>query len=120
MDLIQLTTLLKRHMKDLKAYYESHEPPKNRRDHGFFSFVKTQTEPIHILLAEWEEKALHTLKQRQGIHVYPQQIISSKENMRLLIMHSYYIDTRKRIYMEMYKSVQYVLDQLLHDLQSGS
>src|SRR5699024_12325755 len=61
----------------------------------FFSNVRQQTEPIFQLLELWEETALQTIK-TERFNVHPQQIISTKENMQLLLMHSFYKDVRDR------------------------
>lgn len=115
MDLQMLTNQLKRDLHELKEKYEQNSPPKNRRDHSFFAVVKQETTPIYHLLDQWETLALSFVKQRR-VNVHPHQVTSTKENMELLLMHSYYIDVKKKRYMELYQSIGYVLDQLLDEL----
>lgn len=116
MNLQKKTELLTQHLQRLKENFEHGNPPENLRDKAFFLQVKEETTPIFELLGEWEEEALFAVKNRQ-INLHPQQIMSTKENMDLLIMHSYYKDLRKRRYMEYYKSIIYIFDQTINDLE---
>ncbi|HEX6593492.1 MAG TPA: DUF1798 family protein [Bacillota bacterium] len=115
MDLKEQTNKLAQHLVYLKEIYETYEPPKNKRDSQFFSNVKKQTEPVFHLLVEWEAKALQTI-QTNEVHVHPQQIVSTKENMELILMHSFYKDVKRKRYMELIQSVQFILDQLRRSL----
>ncbi|HLR01472.1 MAG TPA: DUF1798 family protein [Virgibacillus sp.] len=113
--LIDQTYKLKDELDRLKDYYLTHEPPESKNDKPFFMMVKETLEPIYQALEKWEEDALHSAKQRQT-NVHPQQITSTKENMDMLLLHSYYIDVKRKRYMEMNHSIHYVFDQLLRDL----
>lgn len=117
MELILQTELLKNHLDQLKEVFEANQPPESIRDKHFFLQMKESTKPIYDLLEEWEEKALAFVKDRK-VNVHPHQIVSTRENMELLILHSYYVDVRKRRYMELNHSSHYILDQLSRDLQS--
>jgi hypothetical protein len=117
MELIDYTNQLKVYLQQLKDIFEENNPPEDRKDKDFFIMVKQKTSPIYELLAKWEELALQVIKETK-ISVHPNQIVSTKENMELLLMHSYYIDVRRRRYMELNQSVLYVFDQLLRALES--
>jgi Bacterial domain of unknown function (DUF1798) len=117
MELIEYTKQLKVFLQQLKDVFEENNPPEDRKDKDFFIMVKQKTSPIYELLAKWEELALQVIKETK-ISVHPNQIVSTKENMELLLMHSYYIDVRRRRYMELNQSVLYVFDQLLRALES--
>ncbi|HLQ70422.1 MAG TPA: DUF1798 family protein [Bacillota bacterium] len=99
----------------LKECYFSHEPPKSKNDKHFFLMVKEKTQPIYQMLETWEEEALHLIKERKA-DVHPQQITSTRENMELLLLHSFYIDVKRKRYMELNHSVTYIFNQLLRDL----
>ncbi|WP_156289203.1 DUF1798 family protein [Oceanobacillus salinisoli] len=116
MELINRTKSLKKYLHNLKEHFEHGQPPENVRDKDFFFRVKEETTPIFELLELWEEEALIAVKERK-VNVHPQQIESTKENMELLLMHSYYKDLRRRRYMEYYKSILYIFDQLISELQ---
>lgn len=115
MDLQKQTEQLKEYLINLKHKFESNDPPEDRRDKTFFLKTKEETLPIYQLLETWEEAALKIIKERK-INVHPQQVTSTKENMELLLMHSYYIDVKRKRYMELYNSILYIFDQLLREL----
>lgn len=111
-NLIILTEKLINHLDILKHHFEQNERPVTDKD--YFLFVKEETEPIFKTVEKWEEMALYGVK-TQKCSLHPQQITSTKENMEALILHSYYIDVRKRRYMEMNKSCHYIFNQLLKE-----
>ncbi|CDQ39841.1 MULTISPECIES: DUF1798 family protein [Virgibacillus] len=115
MNLIEQTETLKRYLDNLKYHYEQNDPPENRKDRALFLQVKEETTPIYDRLQQWETLALQFVKERK-VNVHPQQIVSTKENMELLLMHSYYIDVRRKRYMELNHSVIYIFDQLMDEL----
>ncbi|MFC4022978.1 DUF1798 family protein [Oceanobacillus longus] len=116
MELSSQTELLKRHLIRLKAIFEKNEPPESTKDKNFFLKVKDETMPVYELLEKWEETALKVVKERKA-NVHPQQITSTKENMELVLMHSYYVDARRKRYMELHNSILYVFDLLLEDIR---
>lgn len=116
MELEQQTKTLKKTLQRLKIRFETGEPPKKISDYSFFEQMKQETNPIFDLLNKWEENALQFVKNKH-VHVHPHQIIATKENMELTILHSYYIDIRKRQYMELYKSTLYIFDQLSSEIR---
>lgn len=118
MDIKGQTMGLKRHLQVLKDSYEKNDPPENKKDIAFFNSVKSKTEPIYALLSTWETDALEIVKQRK-VNVHPHQVTSTRENMELLLMHSYYIDVKRKRYMELNHSVLYIFDLLLRDLNEG-
>lgn len=115
MELLNQTIQLKENLHELREIFEKSEPPKDHRDKVFFTHVRERTSPIYELLALWEENALSFVKQRI-INVHPHQVASTRENMELLLMHSYYVDARRKRYMELYKSVLYIFDQIIDEL----
>ncbi|WP_430785616.1 DUF1798 family protein [Virgibacillus flavescens] len=116
MKLKEQTIKLKKHLQELKDNYERNDPPENKKDINFFTMVKTNTAPVYTLLEQWESDALEIVKQRK-VNVHPHQITSTRENMELLLMHSYYIDAKRKRYMELNHSVLFIFDQLLRELE---
>lgn len=114
-----ITIKLDEYIKDLKIRYEQNEAPVDKKDKPFFLMMKEETAPIYQLLEEWEKLALQVIKHKK-INIHPQQIISTKENIELIILHSYYIDVKRKRYMNLYKSCQYVMNQLLRALKEGN
>lgn len=112
MNLIEKTQKLNQYLESLRDRFETNEAPGDRKDRAFFDMVKKETTPIYDLLEIWEEDALATVKERKA-SVHPSQIQSTRENMELLLMHSFYLDVRRKRYIELYTSIRYVFDLLL-------
>ncbi|GAB3802524.1 DUF1798 family protein [Virgibacillus kimchii] len=110
------TENLRRYVTRLKERYKTNAPPENRKDREFFQKVKEETAPIYQLLNEWEEKTLKLVKERK-VNVHPQQVTSTRENMELMLMHSYYIDVKQKRFMELHNSIVYIFDQLLREIE---
>ncbi|UFU01268.1 YppE family protein [Radiobacillus kanasensis] len=109
--------ILKHDLQQLLDYYLTHEKPEDKRDRSFFEYVRKETTPIYNKIKGWEEEALDFVKNRD-VRVHPQQVASTAENLELILMHSYYVDVRKKRYMELYKSIEYVFELLMEDLQT--
>ncbi|WP_010095840.1 DUF1798 family protein [Ornithinibacillus scapharcae] len=116
MQLVEYTNQLKEDLGRLKDVFENNTPPEDRRDKAYFEMVKEKTLPIYELLEKWEVLALKVVKESK-ISVHPNQIASTRENMELVLMHSYYVDVRRRRYMELHQSILYVFDQLLRAIE---
>lgn len=116
MELIEQTEQLKQHLDMLKDRYEQNEPPESMSDKQFFLKMKAETAQIYLLLEEWKEAALQFVQDRK-VNVHPHQIISTTENIELLILHSYYVDARRKRYMELNHSSHYIFDQFINELQ---
>lgn len=119
MNLKTETEQLKERLQQLKNKYEKNNPPEDRKDKDFFLMVKSQTEPIYKMLDNWEEAALAVVKE-QKVSLHPQQVTSTKENMGLLLMHSFYIDVKRKRYMELNHSANFIFDQLIDELRDLS
>jgi len=115
LELKEQTELLIQTLNKLKQNYETNHAPENIKDRVFFQNVKEQTLPVYEQLEKWEDAALKAVKDRI-INVHPQQIASTKENMELLLMHSFYIDVKRKRYMELYNSIRYIFDQIVREL----
>ncbi|MFD2209089.1 DUF1798 family protein [Virgibacillus halophilus] len=115
-ELLLQTIELKKQLALLQEYYENNQAPESRKDKQFFAYVRKQTDPIYELLARWEDLALATVKNRQ-VKVHPKQIVSTRENMELILMHSYYIDVKRRRYMQLHQACLYVFDLLADQLE---
>lgn len=111
-NLMTTTEQLLIYLNKLKTNYETGIVPE--KDKEFFNFVKKETDPMFDLLHVWEEAALSHIK-KQNVSLHPKQIDATIDNIKTLILHSYYIDVRKRRYMEIYKSCEYILNLLLKE-----
>ncbi|HLQ74384.1 MAG TPA: DUF1798 family protein [Bacillota bacterium] len=114
MPIKEQTKVLQQYLRELRVRFEKRNPPESMSDQAFFQQMKEETEDIFNRLETWEEDALARVKNRE-LSIHPHQVASTRENMELLIMHSYYIDCRKRIYMEMYQSINYVFNLIIDE-----
>lgn len=109
--LIQYTDVLENKFNDPAI------EPENTSE--FFNFVKSETEPIFVLVKEWER--LLAEESAQDRMIIPENIIlSTKDNMTALIMHSFYKDVRRRRYMEIKRSCLYTFQSVLKELDNES
>ncbi|WP_080874404.1 YppE family protein [Oceanobacillus timonensis] len=118
MKLREQTEQLNQYLEALRERFETGEAPTDRKNRDFFNMVKKETAPVYDALEIWEEAASAAVKERRA-DVHPNQIQSTRENMELLLMHSYYLDVRRKRYMELYKSIRYVFDLLLGTLKEA-
>jgi len=112
-DLYAITKELSNHLDELKLKFEQNEKPATNKE--FFLQMKKETNPIFNLLEYWEKTAFHFVQNESSL-LGKEQIAATKENMESLILHSYYIDVRKRRYFDMYRSCHYIFNQLLREL----
>lgn len=118
MEVKQLTLELKKDFERLRDRYEISEKPEDKRSREFFLLVKEETTPVYNKIQAWEESASLFVKQRK-VKVHPQQIASTKDNMELLLLNSYYLDAKRKRYMDLYQSIMYVFDGLLSDIEEN-
>ncbi|MFC0523196.1 DUF1798 family protein [Pontibacillus salicampi] len=107
---------IKEHLDLLKEQYLSSEKPTDKKDYTLFNKVKEETGPLFELIEEWYQEAERFLKQIPQPTVFPLQLQNTKDNFELVLLHSYYIDVKKKRYMELYHSIHFVLNQLLDDI----
>nr|WP_302328495.1 DUF1798 family protein [Salirhabdus salicampi] len=92
--------------------YERNEPV-DKKDMDVFKKIKEETSPNFSLIEEWEKETnAHVHK----LSVFPNQIQNTRDNMELLLLHSYYIDVKRKRFMELYHSVDFVLKQIRQDI----
>ncbi|GAB2574817.1 DUF1798 family protein [Gracilibacillus alcaliphilus] len=116
MKLVTYTNTIEKALAQLKQQYLTHKRPDNRRDPQFFELVKKETDPLFELVDKWYIEATNFVKNRD-VRIHPQQIASTEENIKLLLLHSFYIDTPKSRYMELYQSVLYVFSLIKKEVE---
>ncbi len=84
-----------------------------KRDREFFEIVKVETKPLFELIDHWEELVKNHVA---SLKIMPNQIQNTKENLELFVFHSYYRDVRRKRFMEVYHSIDFVLKQLKQHL----
>jgi len=115
MTLHSKTILLQKYLIQLQNRFQTCKPPKSVKDRSFFKQMKEETKPIYELLSEWKSETLKFIANGQS-KLFPHQIEATVENIEMIILHSYYIDIRRRFYMEYFNSTIYILEQLLTEL----
>jgi hypothetical protein len=90
------------------ARYENGNPVDKKDREAFFN-IREKTKPIFQLIDRWEELTLATIHE---LPVMPNQVQNTKDNMELLLLHSFYHDVKRKRFMELYHSIDYVLKQM--------
>lgn len=109
-----MTEDLRDYLSTLKRVYEEREQP-NKNDPAFFESVRQEIDPFYDLIDQWEIAAKQLVKERK-ITIFPPQIDATVKSLRAIALHSYYIDVRKRRYMNIKKSCDYVFQLILKEL----
>ncbi|WP_194841410.1 DUF1798 family protein [Salinibacillus xinjiangensis] len=78
----------------------------DKKDREGFERVKRETKHVFKLIDQWEDEVMENIHR---LDIFPNQVQNTKENMELLLLHSYYIDVRRKRFMELYHSIDYVL-----------
>lgn len=99
-------------LESLELIYRNEE--EVNRDRDFFNYVKQETKTYFTLLENWKTLALNLSMERK-ISIVPAQIDATVDNIKALILHSYYKDVRKRQYMNIKKSCNLVFIQSLDE-----
>jgi hypothetical protein len=77
--------------------------------------VKKEVDPVLDIVDAWESEASRLIQAKE-ISLLPRQIDATRENMQAFMMHSFYKDTRKRQFVEIYKSCYYIFSQIIKEL----
>ena len=103
--------------KDLKEnlledlFYKYTEGRKfNRKDYDDFAIVKKESYPLFDQIEKWETEAQAIVHK---LPIFPNQITNTKDNLEIMILHSYFHDVRRKRFMELYHSVLYNFDLVL-------
>ena len=112
-DYIRYTKQLIKALTTLESIYRNDLPVERSRE--FFNKIKPEAEQYLVLLSDWEKQA-RLLTQKGVLKIFPQQIDATVDNMKALIMHSYYKDVRKRRYIEIKKSCYYIFTESMEEL----
>ncbi|MGM0522781.1 MAG: DUF1798 family protein [Bacillota bacterium] len=91
--------------------YQQDKTPAKLNDRESFSMIKEEVTPQFQLLEQWEEELLTDIKSH-ALSIHPSLVQSTRENMELIIMHSFYHDTDVKRFNELVKSVDVVIDMV--------
>ncbi|MBE4910240.1 YppE family protein [Bacillus luteolus] len=114
-DLIALTNnLLERAEESIHRL----ESVKGNEDYepDFFGEVKPYADEVHATLDKWRELTLTWIQKENPKYLYKLQIDTAIENIELLIVQSFYKDTREKRAKETYQSIVYTLKSILDQI----
>lgn len=116
-DLYYYTEKLLEEVNQCQDRFLSGEKPEKNR--AFFEEIRKEADATFQLLDGWVEQATIVVEQKEIKVLHLQQIEATKENVESLVLHSYYKDTRKRRFIEIYKSCYYIFAQVLNELEEN-
>lgn len=93
-----------------KHYTNSEDSP------DFFEVVKPFADQVKSKLEEWTPHVLKWLGWKKPTYIHPQQIDQLVENFEILSVTCFQKDTKNKKLMETYKSIEYTLSLVVHDL----
>ncbi|MDD9148737.1 MULTISPECIES: YppE family protein [unclassified Sporolactobacillus] len=90
----------------------------NRPDYktDFYGEVKPFADRVQLLIDAWRPLADHWVKSRRPKYVYPIQIKDTYDNLAIVCVTAFQTDTRKRRFFETIKAVDYVLENMLRQI----
>ncbi|PKR78816.1 DUF1798 domain-containing protein [Halalkalibacillus sediminis] len=109
-EFLRLTTELKNNILEDSIDRYLNGKKYDRKNHDDFEEIKEITIPLFERIEKWETDAQSIVHQ---IPLFPNQIENTKDNLEILMLHSFFHDVRKKRFMELYHSVLYNLDIIL-------
>ncbi|WP_054753104.1 DUF1798 family protein [Piscibacillus salipiscarius] len=86
----------------------------DRKNYDDFNLMKEEATPIFEKIEKWEDDANDLVHK---LPIFPNQIKNTKDNLEIMILHSYFNDVRKKRFVELYQSVKYNLNLILDEQQ---
>ncbi|MCL7745961.1 YppE family protein [Halalkalibacter alkaliphilus] len=116
----QLTTLteeLRRLNKEAEKMYVETVRADENYEPDFYGVVKPFAENVDRVRSEWLPLAKNFVQNEKPMHLHPSQLQQTEENLEIVAIKTFYKETGRKRQMETYKSVEYVLKQLIDALQ---
>lgn len=112
----EMTCELKLYNRKAKAQFTDRT---RRPDYSvdFFGEVKPFADHVQHLIDSWRPLAETWVREDHPEYVYPIQIKDTYDNLSIICVTAFQKDTRRRRFLEMIKSIDYVLDNILEDLR---
>ncbi|WP_188205987.1 DUF1798 family protein [Alkalibacillus aidingensis] len=115
-EFMQLTVELREEILEGCLDRYEHGQKYDRKNYDHFYYIKEETKPLFEKIETWEEDAQAIVHK---LPIFPNQIQNTKDNLEIMILHSYFHDVRKKRFMELYHSVMYNLDIVLNQETSS-
>jgi hypothetical protein len=111
----QITNELIRLNKEAELIYIKAREVDDEVD--FFGKVKPFAEQVAKIRNQWMPLAQAFVQEEKPMHLHPSQLQQTEENLEIVAIKSFYKDTSKKRQMETFKSVDYVLRQMINELE---
>jgi hypothetical protein len=116
--LLGLTKELSRLNKEAETFYVEKARKLETYEPDFFGVVKPFAEKVDDIRKEWLPLAQMFVQQEKPMYLHPNQLQQTEENLEIVAIKSFYKETSQKRQMETFKSVEYVLNQLIGALNS--
>ncbi|WP_227936239.1 YppE family protein [Alkalihalobacillus deserti] len=110
-----LTNELIRLNKEAEAYYTKAREEEGKVD--FFGVVKPFAEEVAEIRDQWMPLAQAFVQKEKPLHLHPSQLQQTEENLEIVAIKSFYKKTSLKRQMETFKSVEYVLHQMIDAIE---
>ncbi|MBO8177444.1 MAG: YppE family protein [Bacillus sp. (in: Bacteria)] len=102
----------------MEAIFTEVKRTDEQRD--FFHEVKPFADNVHQLLAQWNDLALPWVQQYRPKHIFPQQLITTKEHMEKLAVEVFYPTSSWKRLKSTLQSCLYILHRVKEALERQS
>ena len=111
-DLLALNKEAEDYYLDVVRRHDSYEP-------DFFGKVKPFADRVAAVREQWLPAATAFVQKERPLHLHPSQLQQTAENLEIVAIKSFYKQTSLKRQMETFKSVEYVLNQLLDAISTA-
>ncbi|MBP3040021.1 YppE family protein [Bacillaceae bacterium Marseille-Q3522] len=116
------TTKLQKLTNELISYVEvsleRYQVAKEKQEQpDFYHEVKPFADKVKLINDEWQELAKSWLQNARQKHIFTQQIDSAHDQLETISIQCFYPQTSKRNFLNLARSVQFVLDNVLNALR---
>ncbi|WP_017727978.1 YppE family protein [Halalkalibacterium ligniniphilum] len=118
--LLQLTEELLRYNREAHDYYLHTVREEEGYEPDFFGKVKPFADAVKVRADEWKPLTLAFIRAYKPNYLYPLQVENTYENLEIVSVQAFYPKTGKKRFLEMIKSIDYILNQLKNDCQKLS
>ncbi len=115
-ELRESTIKLKRLNNEAEAFY-TNKARKEGYEPDFFGTVKPFANEVKEVSEKWLPLAMAFVQQEKPLHLHPSQLQQTEENLEIVAIKSFYKETSLKRQMETFKSVDYVLEQVLQAME---
>ncbi|RPF55803.1 DUF1798 family protein [Aquisalibacillus elongatus] len=112
---LQLTDEILNHDLERIHHRYFYERKFDRKIYDDFNQMKEEANPVFDKIERWETDANELVHK---LPLFPNQIKNTKDNLEIMVLHSYFNDVRKKRFVELYQSVKYNLDIIMDEFKT--